>query len=49
MSSRNSSGNRYRPGFLSASDCYIKSASDLPVEFIEPMYAFAVSGRGRYV
>jgi hypothetical protein len=49
MSSRNSSGVWDSGQFLSASDCYIKNASDLTVEFVEPMYAFAVSGRGRYV
>jgi hypothetical protein len=49
MSSMNSSGVWDSVQDLSASDCYIKNVSDLTVEFIEPMYAFAVSGRGRYV
>ena len=49
MTSRNSSGDwdTWQP--LSASDCYIHDDGDLTLEFIEPMYAFAVSGRGRDV
>jgi hypothetical protein len=49
VASRNSSG-VWDPGqLLSASDCYIHDDGDLTLEFIEPMYAFAVSGRGRDV
>jgi hypothetical protein len=49
MSSRDSSGVWDTGQLLSASDCSIKDVGDLTLEFIDPMYAFAVSGRGRDV